>query len=102
MAQIAPAERSSVGQPAAIGLRSGPSTVGTKQALLLGFWSFGHLLGLIYEEFELDGKQEVEAAFVSGLQVLHELSDDERRTTGRNDPCPCGSGKKFKACHLRQ
>jgi preprotein translocase subunit SecA len=18
---------------------------------------------------------------------------------GRNDPCPCGSGKKFKACH---
>jgi len=20
---------------------------------------------------------------------------------GRNDPCPCGSGKKFKACHGR-
>jgi len=20
-------------------------------------------------------------------------------TTGRNDPCPCGSGRKFKACH---
>jgi uncharacterized protein YecA (UPF0149 family) len=19
---------------------------------------------------------------------------------GRNDPCPCGSGKKFKHCHL--
>ena len=19
--------------------------------------------------------------------------------TGRNDPCPCGSGKKFKKCH---
>ncbi|MCA1791452.1 MAG: SEC-C domain-containing protein, partial [Thioalkalivibrio sp.] len=19
----------------------------------------------------------------------------------RNDPCPCGSGKKYKACHLR-
>jgi len=18
---------------------------------------------------------------------------------GRNDPCPCGSGKKYKACH---
>ena len=18
---------------------------------------------------------------------------------GRNDPCPCGSGKKFKSCH---
>jgi len=22
--------------------------------------------------------------------------------TGRNDPCPCGSGKKFKACHGRE
>jgi uncharacterized protein len=22
----------------------------------------------------------------------------EARTTGRNDPCPCGSGKKFKRC----
>jgi hypothetical protein len=22
--------------------------------------------------------------------------------TGRNDPCPCGSGKKYKKCHLAQ
>jgi len=21
------------------------------------------------------------------------------KTPGRNDPCPCGSGKKFKKCH---
>jgi len=24
----------------------------------------------------------------------------ERGKVGRNDPCPCGSGKKFKKCHL--
>jgi uncharacterized protein len=24
------------------------------------------------------------------------------RRTGRNDPCPCGSGKKFKQCHGAQ
>lgn len=23
-------------------------------------------------------------------------------TSGRNDPCPCGSGKKYKQCHLKQ
>ncbi len=23
------------------------------------------------------------------------------REVGRNDPCPCGSGKKYKQCHLR-
>ncbi|MET3598805.1 preprotein translocase subunit SecA [Martelella mangrovi] len=26
---------------------------------------------------------------------------DEWRNTGRNDPCPCGSGRKFKHCHGR-
>jgi hypothetical protein len=24
------------------------------------------------------------------------------RTPGRNDPCPCGSGKKYKKCHARR
>jgi len=23
----------------------------------------------------------------------------EEPKTGRNDPCPCGSGKKYKKCH---
>jgi preprotein translocase subunit SecA len=32
------------------------------------------------------------------------MADDPATTymgmkVGRNDPCPCGSGKKFKACH---
>ncbi|MGD8986001.1 MAG: SEC-C metal-binding domain-containing protein, partial [Desulfobacteraceae bacterium] len=22
------------------------------------------------------------------------------KKVGRNDPCPCGSGKKFKKCHM--
>jgi hypothetical protein len=25
-----------------------------------------------------------------------------KRKFGRNDPCPCGSGKKYKECHLQQ
>jgi preprotein translocase subunit SecA len=28
-----------------------------------------------------------------------EVVDDEYEGVGRNDPCPCGSGKKFKRCH---
>jgi preprotein translocase subunit SecA len=27
--------------------------------------------------------------------------NDEWSKTGRNEPCPCGSGKKFKLCHGR-
>jgi preprotein translocase subunit SecA len=26
----------------------------------------------------------------------------KRGGSGRNDPCPCGSGKKFKNCHWRK
>lgn len=31
--------------------------------------------------------------------------DDYRsrlKQTGRNDACPCGSGRKYKRCHLRE
>ena len=27
------------------------------------------------------------------------LPAEVMQRTGRNDPCPCGSGKKFKQCH---
>lgn len=26
--------------------------------------------------------------------------NDRLKNTGRNDKCPCGSGKKYKKCHL--
>lgn len=46
------------------------------------------------------------------MQQLSHQSDDEaaardlaaqtgERKVGRNDPCPCGSGKKYKQCHGR-
>ncbi len=41
-----------------------------------------------------DGGQELEALPVVEQRVL----DDEHQV-GRNDPCWCGSGKKFKKCH---
>jgi uncharacterized protein YecA (UPF0149 family) len=27
------------------------------------------------------------------------VKDSAFERAGRNDPCPCGSGKKFKFCH---
>ena len=30
---------------------------------------------------------------------LKPLTPEQMQRTGRNDPCPCGSGKKFKQCH---
>jgi uncharacterized protein len=35
-------------------------------------------------------------------QIMEMLASEERKTgpVGRNDPCPCGSGKKYKKCCL--
>lgn len=33
-------------------------------------------------------------------QVKRQQKPDTRQKVGRNDPCPCGSGKKFKKCCL--
>jgi len=27
---------------------------------------------------------------------------EPKKKLGRNDPCPCGSGKKYKKCHYPQ
>jgi preprotein translocase subunit SecA len=49
--------------------------------------------------------KETPAPHVHGLQCAH--GDGEKREPvrnagprlGRNDPCPCGSGRKYKKCH---
>ena len=39
-----------------------------------------------------------EAAAVAGT-ALELLPPGPSKRVGRNDPCPCGSGKKYKHCH---
>ncbi|MEV5830697.1 preprotein translocase subunit SecA [Spirillospora sp. NPDC052242] len=34
-----------------------------------------------------------------GVETHSEETDDPYAGVGRNEPCPCGSGKKFKRCH---
>ena len=38
----------------------------------------------------------------SGGDAKPEPIRNRGQRIGRNDPCPCGSGKKFKNCHMRQ
>lgn len=37
---------------------------------------------------------------VAANYYVSDVREEWRRTTGRNDPCPCGSGTKFKRCCL--
>ena len=52
------------------------------------------------KEFQRKKQRELEAASFAGAGAASQPT--QRRTgekVGRNDPCPCGSGKKFKKCH---
>jgi preprotein translocase subunit SecA len=44
------------------------------------------------------GRQAPVPARTGGDDVIKTVKRDEPRV-GRNDPCPCGSGKKYKKCH---
>ena len=37
-------------------------------------------------------------ARTGGDDVIKQVKREEPKV-GRNDPCPCGSGKKYKKCH---
>jgi uncharacterized protein YecA (UPF0149 family) len=37
-------------------------------------------------------------ARTGGDDVIRTVKHDQPKV-GRNDPCPCGSGKKYKKCH---
>ncbi len=39
-------------------------------------------------------------AFAHDLEILDAVLTPARPTVRRNDPCPCGSGRKYKVCHL--
>ncbi|HXZ16741.1 MAG TPA: DUF1186 domain-containing protein [Roseiarcus sp.] len=53
-------------------------------------WSFGE-----HDEFELDETEDL-----SGDNPFDGPYVNPLRDVGRNDPCPCGSGKKYKKCCL--
>jgi len=72
--------------------------------------------GLVYEHEQLAGADVIQAAGTGELaaaaaagiatapalgatSVVTQRTASEWDRVGRNDPCPCGSGKKYKRCH---
>ncbi len=50
-------------------------------------------------------RQQQDAAIAGSQQSTEKKREPVRKLgkkVGRNDPCPCGSGKKFKACCMRK
>jgi preprotein translocase subunit SecA len=55
--------------------------------------------GLTGAEAELAAYEGAEEQGVSPFEPVEQRRVDEAEQIGRNDPCWCGSGKKFKKCH---
>jgi len=49
-----------------------------------------------------EARQKLIAQGAGGAAVKQTTVRREHRKVGRNDPCPCGSGKKYKKCHMRK
>ncbi|NLW84538.1 MAG: hypothetical protein GXY41_09090 [Phycisphaerae bacterium] len=48
-------------------------------------------------QFEMSQRQRAAATAPQGEQKVKQIKLDQPKV-GRNDPCPCGSGKKYKKC----
>jgi preprotein translocase subunit SecA len=51
------------------------------------------------EEFQ---RSQMQTNAGADAEVKVETIRNRGSRVGRNDPCPCGSGKKYKNCHMRQ
>jgi Family of unknown function (DUF5677)/SEC-C motif len=76
----------------------GPRPKGLARTLFGAFWSFDNTVGLLLDHFEIEVDDKTRMEVFSPKDFV-KLSDEQMRETGRNDPCPCGSGLKFKRCH---
>ena len=68
-----------------------------------GRTSLGDIVATVNRQHNLRGEQGLKKIMERDLPPLVDagLIDLHTQTVGRNDPCPCGSGKKYKRCHGR-
>jgi len=79
----------------------GPTAQGVEAALSNSNWMYTQVLriALGHFDFPLEDRERLERLYVEGRALFTTLTEDQVRGVGRNDPCPCHSGKKFKHCH---
>jgi hypothetical protein len=80
--------------------------------VLRAYFAFLELHAVVLQPFEIrqaleSTAAEFEHAVASGEAAQHHAPKRDKpfvhkaEKTGRNDPCPCGSGRKFKQCCMR-
>jgi hypothetical protein len=78
--------------------RIGPRDDGLDAVLTAGFWTLTQTLTLVRDHFGLTFTGE-EERIIDPPIAFRRLPGELLQDVGRNDRCPCGSGRKFKRCH---
>jgi len=56
--------------------------------------------GRIYTEDQVMAMEPADQVYMRRLAGPITTAQQASMKVGRNDPCPCGSGRKFKRCHM--
>lgn len=78
----------------------------SRSMIVLVFDVYGTIKDVHYELIASDGvesekRQLLSSSIKAFAAKLVQEYNPEKRKVERNDPCPCGSGKKYKKCHGR-
>jgi hypothetical protein len=68
------------------------------RSLYGAMFTYGRITRLIIEETGGD-VDAFDTFYDNQLDLAYKLAPSRRTKIGRNDLCPCGSGKKYKVCH---
>ena len=80
----------------------GPSNAHLTQSLFAAHWCYANLFTLIFDRFGLRDRAPYDEMLARHQFDFFRNQPEHFRDVGRNDPCPCGSGRKFKRCHLNK
>jgi hypothetical protein len=86
---------------AAVRFNAGKSAEFRSEALFGSFWIASALVRLMLQERDLDVEGFEDGLYARGIRAFVSIRPEDLSKVGRNDPCPCGSGLKFKRCHGR-
>jgi preprotein translocase subunit SecA len=72
------------------------------EAFQESLWTIGATIHESAPRAAAQAAQQASSSNTNGEVKVVEPIRNRREKVGRNDPCPCGSGKKYKNCHMRQ
>jgi SEC-C motif-containing protein/uncharacterized protein DUF5677 len=88
--------------PGGLRLWAGPSNQHVSEALFGSHWIYANLFTLAMDRFAIPDREQFDAMQQRHGFDFFRFTSADVRNVGRNDKCPCGSGKKFKRCHWDQ